>query len=283
MPNRIVYLNGKFLPITQANISVMDRGFLFGDGVYEVIPVFENKLFRAEQHLVRLQKSLAGIRLSLPTHIDIPAIIDELIQRNSEQGANRAIYMQITRGAPATRDHAFPTNTAPTIFMQSTAFTPATIESLSGGAKAITVNDIRWHHCYIKAITLLPNVLFAQQAKEANAKEAILIRDGMAMEGTSSNLFIVKDDVLITPPATHEILKGVTRDLVLELAEKHHIKYREQEIPREMLYNADEVWMTGSIKEILPITQIDDAQVADGKVGPMWRRMFEYYQQAKHA
>jgi D-alanine transaminase len=281
MSSRIVYLNGKFLPIAEAHISVMDRGFLFGDGVYEVIPVFENKLFRAEQHLARLQQSLAGIHLSLPANIDIPAIIDELIRRNPEQGANRAIYMQVTRGASIMREHTFPTDAAPTIFMQSTAFTPATIESLSGGAKVITVNDIRWHHCFIKAITLLPNVLLAQEAKEKNAKEAVLIRDGMAMEGTSSNLFIVKDDVLITPPATHEILKGGTRDLILELAEQHGIEYREQEIPREMLYNADEVWMTGSIKEILPITQIDDAQVADGKVGPMWRRMFEHYQQAK--
>jgi D-alanine transaminase len=193
------------------------------------------------------------------------------------------LYMQITRGASAMREHTFPADTAPTIFMQSTAFTPATIESLNGGAKAITVNDIRWHHCYIKAITLLPNILFAQQAKEADAKEAILIRGGMAMEGTSSNLFIVKNNVLITPLATQEILKGITRDLVLELAEQHGIEYREQEIPREMLYNADEVWITGSIKEILPITQIDDAQVADGKVGPIWRRMFEYYQQVKRA
>lgn len=279
MSSCIVYLNGQFLPIEQAQISVMDRGFLFGDGVYEVIPMFAGKLFLAAAHLKRLQASLAAISLSLPPELDITTIIEQLILHNPDQGENRAIYLQITRGAPAAREHTFPApSTPPTVFLQSTIFTPTPEAVLRQGARAITVPDIRWQHCYIKAIILLPNILGAEQAKQQDAKEVIWIRNGMALEGASSNLFTVKDDVLYTPPADKNILCGITRNFILTLAKQEHIPFKEQIIPQASLRQADEVWMTGSLKEILPITHIDDYAVGEGKVGPLWQRVFTCYQ-----
>lgn len=280
MSNRIVYLNGNFIPLNEARISVMDRGFLFGDGVYEVIPMFGGKFLRPLEHLRRLKNSIAAIRLNLTLQEDkFLDIFEQLLKRNPDQGENRAIYLQITRGVVENRDHVFPENVEPTIFIQCTTITPLSEEILGIGAKAITVPDIRWAQCYIKAITLLPNVLLAQQAKEAGAKEAIMIRDGMAKEGVSSNLFIVKKDTLITPPADHSILRGVTHDLILEIAKKHSIPFSEQVIPEETLREADEIWMTGSLKEILPIIQVDDYPIGTGKTGPMWREVFKYYQE----
>ena len=283
MSSRIVYLNGQFLPIEQAQISVMDRGFLFGDGVYEVIPLFAGRLFHAAAHLTRLRASLAAISLSLPPELDIMVVIQQLILRNSDQGENRAIYLQITRGAPPAREHTFPaTSIAPTVFLQSTTFTPTSAAVLQQGARAITVPDIRWQHCFIKAITLLPNILAAEQAKQQDAKEVIWIRDGMALEGASSNLFTVKDGVLYTPPADKNILCGITRNFILTLATQEQILVKEQAIPQASLRQADEVWMTGSLKEILPITHIDEYTVGDGRVGPLWQRVFRCYQQAKN-
>lgn len=280
MLNRIVYLNGNFVPLNEARISVMDRGFLFGDGVYEVIPMFGGQLFRPSEHLRRLKNSIAAIRLNLELQEDkFLAIFEQLIQRNPDQGENRAVYLQITRGVAENRDHVFPENVEPTIFVQCTTFTPMSEDALSLGAKAITVPDIRWAQCYIKAITLLPNILLAQQAKEAGAKEAIMIRDGMAKEGVASNLFIVKEGTLITPPADHSILRGVTHDLILEIAEKQRIPFSEQVIPEQTLREADEIWMTGSLKEILPIIQVDDYSIGTGKTGSMWHRIFKYYQE----
>lgn len=280
MPNRIVYLNGKFLPLNEAHISVMDRGFLFGDAIYEVIPMFDGRLFRPLEHLQRFKRSIIAISLNLTLQEDkFLEIFEQLIQRNPDQGANRAIYLQVTRGVAENRDHTFSDNMEPTIFAQCTKFTPVNEDVLSIGAKAITVPDIRWAQCYIKAVTLLPNVLLAQQAKKAGAKEAIMIRDGLAKEGTSSNLFIVKNGTLITPPADNSILRGVTHDLILEIAAQQHIPFSEQDIPEQALREADEIWMTGSLKEILPITQLDDSPVGTGKTGPMWYTFFKYYQE----
>jgi len=282
MSSRIVYLNGRFLPIEEAHISVMDRGFLFGDGVYEVIPLFHGKLFKAREHLQRFKKSLAAIRLEVVfEEKDFLDILAQLLQRNPHQGENRSVYLQITRGVAESREHIFPHNASPTIFIQCTPINPPSVEALSGGAKALILPDIRWAQCHIKAITLLPNVLIAQQAFDVDAKEAILIRNGMAIEGIASNLFMVKNGTLITPPANGSILRGVTRDVILELAHQHHVPFIESDIPQDTLKEADEIWMSGSLKEILPIVQIDNIPVADGKVGPMWRQFFKYYQEAK--
>lgn len=282
MPSRIVYLNNAFLPLDQAHISVMDRGFLFGDGVYEVIPMFQGKLLRPHEHLQRFKKSLEAIRLDYAFEEKFfTDIFETLFQRNPDQGLDRAFYLQITRGAYENREHIFPKQLSPTIFAQCTPLTPLSVETLSHGAKAITVPDIRWAHCFVKAITLLPNVLLAQQALENDAKEAIMIRDGLAIEGVSSNLVIIKDGTLITPPADGHILSGVTRMLIFEIAKQLQIPVIEKDIPLELLKTADEVWMTGSLKEILPITQIDETVVGNGQVGPLWHQFFQLYQRAK--
>ncbi len=281
--SRIVFLNGEFLPVDKAYISVMDRGFLFGDGVYEIIPVFNHQLFLAKEHLQRLRNSLAAINLPFGQEDgQIISLCQQLMLRNPEQGADRAIYIQITRGAAENREHCFPVKVPPTFFMQCSETSPSTAAELEKGARAITVPDIRWQWCHIKAISLLPNVLLAQQAKAAHAKEAILIRDGMAIEGAISNLFIVKEGVIITPPTTHEILPGVTRNLLLQLAEKNHLPFREESIPEASLFAADEVWMTGSIKEVLPIVRINNSVIGNGKVGPISLRMLQLYQGYKN-
>lgn len=281
---RIVYLNGQFIPVEKAYISVMERGFLFGDGVYEVIPVFNGKFFCYSAHIQRLKISLAAIKLELPFDLDhLSVLCKEVLKLNAEQGPQQSLYLQITRGVGETREAAFPAKVTPTVFIQSSPARSRTFEQLVQGASAITVQDIRWAWCYVKAITLLPNILFAEQAKAAGADEAILIRDGLAWEGTSSNLFIVKNGILITPPANRQILRGVTRDLVLELAQQQGISCREDLIAENELGQAHEVWVTGSIKEILPITKINDSPIADGKVGPVWHKLYQAYQSYKQS
>ncbi len=278
----IVYLNGQFLPQEAAHISVMDRGFLFGDGVYEVVPVFKQKLFHPAAHLQRLQRSLNAVEIPFTVNEpELTAIFNELLARNTEAAGTQAIYLEITRGAEPQRSHIFPVNTQPTLFIYCFSVPTKSSAEMRQGAHAITIDDIRWQWCFIKSINLLPNVLFAQRAKQSGAAEAILIRDGMAMEGTSSNLFIVKNEVLITPPANEHILPGITRDLMLELAASNQIPYVEAPISTQALFQADEVWMTGSLKEILPIVRIDDQVIGSGKTGVLCNRMIDLYEQNK--
>jgi len=208
------YLNGSFLPLEDASISVMDRGFLFGDGVYEVIPVYGKRLFRLAHHLKRLQNSLDAVRICNPLANDEwEDVLTGLIERNS--GSDQAIYLQVTRGVVAMRDHAFPEDTPPTVFAMSTPASPSAEIASVTGIRAITLDDSRWKHCNIKAITLLPNVLLRQEAIDAGSAEAILIKDGFAIEGAASNIFIVSSGILITPPNGPALLPGITRDLIL--------------------------------------------------------------------
>ena len=224
------HLNGAFLPLDEARIPVMDRGFLFGDGVYEVIPVYGGKLFRLAHHLKRLANSLDAVRIGNPlTDNDWTALLTELVERNS--GGEQSVYLQVTRGVAARRDHAFPADIKPTVFAMSSANTTAHGSESDPGITAVTLPDIRWQHCNIKAITLLPNVLLRQQAIDADTAEAILIRDGYAMEGAASNLFVVSNGLLLTPPNGPALLPGITRDLILELAAANAIPYRETDIP----------------------------------------------------
>ncbi len=278
MPN--VYLNGRFLPLAEATVSVLDRGFLFGDGVYEVIPVYGGRLFRLDEHLVRLDNSLSGIRLANPLARNAWSdLLERLVSENG--GGDLSVYLQITRGAAPKRDHAFPAGVAATVFAMANPLAPPDAALLEAGVSAITLDDIRWRLCDIKAITLLPNVLLRQQAVDASAAEAILIRDGCAVEGAASNLFIVADDVLITPPKGPCLLPGITRDLILELAATHGIATREADIPVATLHRASEVWLTSSTREILPVTRLDQHPVGDGTPGAVWRRMNTHYQTYK--
>lgn len=275
-----VYLNGQFLPAGEARVSVLDRGFLFGDGVYEVIPVYGGRLFRLGPHLERLDHSLAGIRLDNPLdHEQWRTILNTLVERNG--GGDQSIYLQVTRGV-ARRDHAFPANVEPTVFAMSSPLGEPSAE-LRRGVSAVTVEDIRWKHCNIKAITLLPNVLMRQQAIEAGAAEAILLRDGVATEGAASNLFIVRNGEVLTPPKSHLLLPGVTRDLVVELCHEHAIPCRETSLLEEELRAADEIWVSSSTKEVVPVTLLDGVPVGDGRPGPVWQRLIELYQAYKQA
>jgi D-alanine transaminase len=280
-PIPLVYLNGEFLPPAEARISVFDRGFVFGDGVYEVIPVFGGRLFRLPQHLARLDSSLAHIRLGNPLPgREWRAIFERLVREGG--GGDQSVYLQVTRGV-APRDHAFPAGARPTVLAYSQALKYPPPEQLAAGVAAITATDIRWSRCDIKAIALLANALLRQQAVEAGAAEAILIRDNLATEGAASNIFIVSHHTLITPPKGPFILPGITRDLVVELARANGIPCREESVSREQLLAADEVWMTSSTKEILPITRIDGRPVGGGRPGALHARLYELYKGYKQA
>jgi len=282
----IVYLNGSFMPKEEATISVMDRGFLLADGIYEVIPVYSGKLFRLKEHLNRLQRSLDAIRLPSPfTQKEWQTILCELVDKNG--GGNQAIYLQVTRGVENIRDHSFPDQVKPTIFVMSNPIAKPTDEDLNHtldntpGISTITTKDIRWDRCDIKSISLLPNILLRQQALDAGAQEALLIKDGYLTEGAASNCFVIKDGVIFTPPKNELILGGITRDLVIELARENQIDCKEEPINEAALNNADEIWISSSTKEIVPVVQLNNKAVGQGVVGPLWRKMAELYIQYK--
>jgi D-alanine transaminase len=276
----IAYLNGAWQPIEETRVPVLDRGFLFGDGVYEVIPVYSGRPFRLEQHLERLENNLAAIRIDKPlSRVELKAVIRRLIE---DLGAvDQALYLQVTRGVAPKRDHAFPVDITPTVFAMTNPLPTPDPERNRKGFAAITISDERWNNCHIKAITLLANLLARQDAIDAGAQEAIFIRDGKAVEGAASNLFIVRDRLLITPPKSKHLLPGITRDFVLELAAEHGIPYAEAEIPVEELRKADEIWVTSSIREIMPITSLDGKPVGTGVAGPGWLRMQELFELGK--
>jgi len=276
----IVYLNGRYLPEDEACVPVLDRGFIFGDGVYEVIPAYGGHLFRLEQHLSRLDNSLAGIRLDNPmTHAQWAEVLEEIIRRND--GQDQSVYLQVTRGV-AQRDHAFPDKVEQTVFVMANPMSPAADSLLKNGIAAITHEDIRWRYCHIKAIALLPNTLMRQVAREAGAAEAILYRDDKVTEGAASNVFIVKNGKILTPRKDECLLPGITRDLILEIGHDAGLDCIESDISLEQLTGADEIWVTSSTKEILPVTQLDGKPVGNGTPGPIWRDMLDRYQQHKH-
>lgn len=269
-----VYLNGKFMPQEQAMIPVMDRGFLFGDGVYESIPVFGGHCFRLDQHLDRLDYSLAQVRLPQPWPREAwHDLLAQLIDANG--GGDQAVYVQITRGVMPHRQHAFSGNATPTVFAMSRPLAPPPAQ-FPAAVDCITLDDIRWQRCDIKTTALMGTVLMTQQAFDAGAHEAILLRDGCIWEGASSNVFAVVGGVLHTAPAGHHALAGVTRDLVLELAQRHGQPVREEALPRERFEGASEVWITSSTREIMPVAHIDGQPVGDGSL-PVLTRIWQWY------
>ncbi|WP_221895409.1 D-amino acid aminotransferase [Bathymodiolus japonicus methanotrophic gill symbiont] len=277
MQDKTVYLNGEYLPLSEAKVSVLDRGFLFGDGIYEVIPVYFGKLFCLEAHLQRLNNSLNAIRL--PVALNTQQWL-EILQPLLVEGDAQYIYLQITRGVADTRDHAFPEQCEPTIFAMCSAIAPFNRES---GVQAITLDDMRWALCNIKATTLLANILLRQQAVDQSCAEAILLKDGYATEGAASNVFSVIDDVLITPPNSNKILPGITRNVIIDLAKENGISLRVESIPDADLRSASEIWLTSSTREILPVITLDNKPVGDGQVGPIWQSMQNLFQEYKRA
>jgi D-alanine transaminase len=275
----MIYLNGKFMPIEEATISVLDRGFIFGDGVYEVIPVYSRQPFRLEKHLLRLQHSLDGIRLKNPyDNAHWHKLLEQIIANN--EGEDQYVYLHITRGV-AKRDHAFPKNVAPTVFIMSNPLLEPSQDLLAQGVAAITANDNRWVRCDIKAISLLPNVLLRQTAVDNNAIETILLRDGFLTEGSASNIFIVKNNVLLAPPKSHLMLPGITYDVVLELAQANNIPTEIRDISAVEIRTADEILLTSSTKEVTAITLLDNKPVSTGKPGPRYFQLQKLYQHYK--
>ena len=276
-----VYLNGKFMPIEEAHIPVLDRGFIFGDGVYEVIPVYSRCVFRLAEHLKRLQHSLDGIRLKNP-HSDPEWAqrIAELIERNTEE--DQYLYLHITRGV-AKRDHAFPNPAVqPTVFMMSNPLLAPSNTLLESGVGAVSAVDNRWLRCDIKAIALLPNVLLRQMAIDHGCVETILIRDDAFMtEGAASNIFVVKNGVLLAPPRDHLMLPGITYDVVLEIAATQGIPCEVRRIAKDEIFTADELLLTSSTKEVLAITTLDNKPVGEGLPGEMFARLYKHYQDYK--
>jgi D-alanine transaminase len=278
--SQIVYLNGRFLPLEQAQISVLDRGFIFGDGVYEVIPAYSGHAFRFQEHLARLQRSLDCVRLQNPyTVTQWQDLVRELIARKEPE--DQSIYIHITRGV-APRDHAFPADTAPTVFMLSSVLSPPPAAQIEYGVAAVSARDIRWDRCDIKAIALLPNVLLRQQAIDAGAVETVLFRDGILTEGAASNIFAVERGVILAPPKDHHMLPGITYDLVLELAAAHGVPAEIGHFGEARIRAADELWLTSSTREVLAIVALDGKPVADGKPGPLQRKMYGWYQDYKN-
>lgn len=273
----IVYLNGDYVPLEEARIPVLDRGFTFGDGVYEVFLVYRKQIFRFEEHMRRLDDSLAAIHMKNPLPREKwREILMTLVVANP--AADQSLYLQITRGV-SERDHAISLATTPTIFAMSKSLPQ---RDLTRGISAITLEDIRWKFCHIKAITLLPSVLLRHQATLAGATEAILLRDGIVTEGAASNVFIVHDNVIKTPPKDGRLLPGITRDLVLELLAGAGIPCVETRFGREDLMAAEEVWITSSTWEIVPVIRLDDRPVGNGKPGRQWQHVFEIYQEFKN-
>ena len=273
-----VFLNGAYLPLSDAKVSVLDRGFLFGDGVYEVIPVYAGRLFRLEQHIDRLNRSLQGIRLELRKSL---AEWLEIFRPMLDSSKDQYIYLQVTRGYAPNRDHGFPERVVPTVFAMCSEI--KTFPGRINGIKAVTIDDTRWQLCNVKAITLLANLLLRQEALDQDCAEAILVRNGYVTEGSASNVFVVIDDELITPPKNNEILPGITRDVVLELAEANQIPCREDIIAQEALQHASEVWVTSSTREIVPVVEVDGKRIGSGKPGPFYQKMDQLLQVYKQS
>ncbi len=276
-----VFLNGQFTPLNEAKVSVLDRGFLFADGVYEVIPAYAGKLFRLQQHLDRLNSSLAAIRMQ-PVMSDQQwnDVLNKLLAPHHQ--SDQSVYVQVTRGAGKNRDHQLPTDYQATTFAMCQPIVTNSLNNIAKGVNAITLDDIRWDWCHIKSVALLGNILLKQQASDQRCIEAILLRNGFATEGSASNLFIIKNKQLITPPKSHHLLPGITRDLVLELSIEEGIDCIEREISEQELFAADEIWLTSSTKEIMPVTELNRCPVSNGQPGAFWQRVSVRYSQFKN-
>ena len=279
--NDTIYLNGEFMPLEEARIPVLDRGFIFGDGVYEVIPVYSRRPFRLPEHLRRLQNSLDAIRLANPlSDAEWTRLIGEIVARNA--GDDQSVYLQVTRGI-ARRDHAFPQGAKQTVFIMTSPLVTPAADLVENGVPAIMANDFRWLKCDVKSISLLGNCLLRQDAVEAGAVETILFRDGYLTEASASNVFVVRKDTVLAPPKNHLVLPGITYDVVLELIAAHGVPCSVREVSEKEVRGADEVWVTSSTKEVLAVTRLDGKPVGRGQPGPVFKRVYALYQEFKRS
>jgi len=277
----IVYLNGAFLPLEEARIPVLDRGFIYGDGVYELIPVYGRRPFRLPQHLARLQRSLDGIRLANPhTSAEWTTLVADLVSKQPFE--DQGIYFQVTRGV-AKRDHTFPQGVAPTVFMMSNQLATPSLEQVERGVAVVTALDNRWRRCDLKTISLVGNVLMRQLAADANAIETVMFRDGWLTEASASNVLIVKRGVIVAPPKDNLILPGITYDATQEFAREAGLPFEMRPVARTEALAADEMWLSSSTKEVLAVTTLDGAPFAGGAPGPVFRKLHAIFQRKKRA
>jgi D-alanine transaminase len=274
-----VYLNGEFMPLDKARVPVLDRGFIFGDGVYEVIPAYSRRPFRLPQHLQRLGRSLEAIRLANPLgDAEWTQLIGDIIARNA--GEDQSVYLQVTRGV-AKRDHAFPKDAKPTVFVMSGPLVTPARELVENGVPCITGTDYRWLKCDVKSVSLLGNCLLRQSAADAGAAEIVLFRNGHLTEASASNVFVIRNGTLLSPPKTHLILPGITYDVVLELAAAIGIPIELRAVPEAEVRSADELWLTSSTREVQAIASLDGKPVGTGKPGPVFRKLYQAFQEFK--
>ena len=283
MTDNLCFLNGDFLPLAEARISVLDRGFIFGDGIYEVVPVYGRKLFRFDEHLVRLNRNLAKLRLPQPaTREDWLSRCRQLVAARAEE--DQVVYIQVTRGVAA-RDHVMPANPVPTVFMMSSPLKAATPEQRHAGVACTTARDFRWERGDIKSTSLLGNVLARQMSADQGAQETILFRDGFLTEAAASNVWIAHEGALLGPPKSDLVLEGIRVELLRELCEDCGIAYNLRPISEADVRAADEVLLSSATKEVLPVTRIDGELVGHGalrgKPGPVYAKLHEAYQRAK--
>jgi D-alanine transaminase len=273
----MVYLNGDYVRLGDAKISVLDRGFIFGDGIYEVVPAYNGKPFRMEGHLARLERSLAsiGIKVDLD-RAGWEALVLDMLARSGH--GDCMVYIQVTRGV-ARRDHGFPQDARATVFCMVSPFVRPSV-ARDRGLSVVGMEDIRWLRCEIKSVSLLGNVLAKQHAVEAGVDEVLQFRDGFLSEGASCNIWMVKDGVLLAPPRSNLILEGVRYSLMEELAQEAGIPFQARAISREEVENADELMLTSATKEILPIVNYDGRAVGDGMPGPRYRQLRAGYDEA---
>ncbi len=273
------YINGEYVAPEDARISAFDRGLIFGDGIYEVVPIYAGQAFRWEEHLARLNRNLDTVAIPRPhTPQEWNQLVAKLLAPAT--GTDHYLYIQVTRGV-APRNHVFPDAIQPTVFAYVQKMAPVATAALNEGVAVITIPDFRWHRCDIKTTSLIANVWLRQQAKERGATEAILVRDGMVTEGAATNVFAVMDGIVRTAPQSPDLLPGITRDLVVELMQRHGVEYEQRAFTERQMIDADEVWMTSSTNEVIPVGRINDKVVADGRPGPEFRRVYDLFQQFK--
>ena len=273
----VAYFNGKYLRKKSVKISPDDRGFLFGDGVYEVVRSYGGRIFALDEHVERLRRGLGQLRISGFDAGDFADIAGKLLAENDLANADALVYTQVTRGA-APRRHAFPTTpTAPTVYATATPFQPK--GDPADGIRVITLPDNRWARCDIKTVNLLPNCMANQRAQEAGATEAILVRDGVALEATASSFLAVFDGEVRTAPATNYILPSITRAVALGLCRDAGIPMRETPVFLDELELADELFLAGTTMELMPIVMVDGQPVGDGRPGPVHRRLYELFRE----
>jgi D-alanine transaminase len=289
LPDSLCYLNGAYSRLCDAKVSVLDRGFIFGDGVYEVLPAYEGRIFRFDQHMARLERSLAELRIPNPlSNVEWLAIARKLIQSLGESVAlvNQIVYIQVTRGV-APRDHVMPSGLSPTVFVMASEMKLASPSQREQGVACVSADDFRWQKAHIKSTSLLGAVLARQISADAGAVETVMYRDGYLSEAAASNVWVVKDGVVMGPPKDNLVLEGIRFSLIKEICREEGIPYQLRRISREEVLDADELLLSSATKEVLPITTLDGVPVGNGSTrgrpGPVYARLYAGYQRAKAA